>query len=231
MSEQTAKELIEQSGCRVLKGSYPDFIVYNEDRHIYCFVQVKTGNNKLTANQSETFDLFNRLDLPIRVLRVDVPEDFENLLQELGVMKSKKSKSHLKPMERTTFDALAECDTLKQAAKRLGISEQQLRNRVSFFKQKLTAERAHINECVIQQNRSPLLRELFFPKKPFDLDALAQSFSFSGANLGVTCKALGLGVSSTPWTEERCLEQSKRMMGKQNAGGHHNNGRLGFRKK
>jgi hypothetical protein len=81
-AESRAKEILENAGCNVLKGSYPDFIVSNPQGFV--FVEIKAGRDELSDNQKATFDVLQHLNIPVRVVHVESPTDFSELQKELA---------------------------------------------------------------------------------------------------------------------------------------------------
>lgn len=84
-------------------------------------------------------------------------------------MKSKSPRKSLSKLERIRFDAVAESRTVKDAAQKLGIEPGTLYNWFSDEKTRLQRERAHINACLGQARRSPLLRKELSIRKTIEL--------------------------------------------------------------
>jgi hypothetical protein len=81
-AESRAKEILENAGCQVVKGSYPDFIVLNPQTQGFVLVEIKAGRDELSDNQKATFDVLQHLNIPVRVVHVESTTDFSELLQK-----------------------------------------------------------------------------------------------------------------------------------------------------
>lgn len=81
-------------------------------------------------------------------------------------MENKGRDKYLSTTERTRFDALAESDTVKQAAGKLGITESSMNNWTAKKRKQIMRERGHVNACLAQQQRSSLLKKILSVKKP-----------------------------------------------------------------
>ena len=84
-AEKHAKEILENAGCQVLKGSYPDFIVSNPQNAGFCLVEIKAGKDELSDNQKATFDILQHLNIPVRVVRIESTTEFSELQKEIGL--------------------------------------------------------------------------------------------------------------------------------------------------
>ncbi len=83
LNESKAKELLEkETGWRIFKPSYPDFLVCTEQRE-YCLVEIKRSwNDHPSSAQTETFRLLELLNIPACVMRLDdeIEETRKNIL-------------------------------------------------------------------------------------------------------------------------------------------------------
>jgi Holliday junction resolvase-like predicted endonuclease len=70
-TEQKVKDILEQQGWHVIKPSYPDLLIWN-DQKIYCLVEVKRAyNDWLSSSQHESFRALKNLDIPVAVIYLD----------------------------------------------------------------------------------------------------------------------------------------------------------------
>jgi len=83
-AESRAKIMLENAGCQVLKGSYPDFIVSNPQTQGFALVEIKAGRDDLSDNQKATFDILQHLNIPVRVVHIESTTDFIEVQKEMG---------------------------------------------------------------------------------------------------------------------------------------------------
>lgn len=71
-SEQQVKEHLEHEGFNVLKGSYPDFIAYNEFTKEFKLVEAKkkVGQN-LSKSQKQTMKTLQELGLKCQIIHAE----------------------------------------------------------------------------------------------------------------------------------------------------------------
>ena len=81
-------------------------------------------------------------------------------------MKQPETAKFLSRTERLRFDAMAESATLRDAASRLGVEPGTLYNWSSSLRARLLKERGHINACLSQRKRSPLLKKVLSVRVP-----------------------------------------------------------------
>ena len=81
-------------------------------------------------------------------------------------MSDKKISKYLSKKERERFDALAKYTTVKQAASDLGVTESTMHNWTSKLRKRLLKERGHLNACLAQRKRSPLLDKVLRVRRP-----------------------------------------------------------------
>jgi hypothetical protein len=84
-AEIHAKTILENAGCHVVKGSYPDFIVSNPQTRGFVLVEIKAGGDELSGNQKATFAMLQHLNIPVRVVHVESTTDFSELQKELNL--------------------------------------------------------------------------------------------------------------------------------------------------
>jgi len=74
-SEIKVKLLLESHGWKVFKPSYPDFLIYKQDKNEWAFVEVKKKFGEKSANQAESFHLMKQLGIPTQVIYLDDPDE------------------------------------------------------------------------------------------------------------------------------------------------------------
>lgn len=185
------KQRLEGQDCKVLIGSWPNLIVYNSSKRLYCFVEVKNGRDKVSENQMCTLNLLQYFDIPVRVLHADSEKDFADLMQEIGLhgeyveqnsyhvnkapyldlRPPPHEKVILSPQEKILFDVLASCKTVDEAAEKLRMTTSRLLWRLRILRQRISRERRHLNACLLQEERSPLIKKLFSKEEPLIMEA------------------------------------------------------------
>jgi hypothetical protein len=88
---------------------------------------------------------------------------------EEEVVNSRRAPEFLSKLERIRFDAIAESRTVRDAAQKLGLNPGTLYNWLSDEKTRLQKERGHINACLGQARRSPLLKKELSIRKAITL--------------------------------------------------------------
>lgn len=80
----------------------------------------------------------------------------------------KEPSKYLSYLERKRFDCMAESMTVKDAAQKLGISVGSLHNWNMKLRKRLVKERGHLNACLAQMQRAPLLQKVMSIKRPLE---------------------------------------------------------------
>lgn len=104
--ELAVKDLLEKAGVQVFKGSYPDFIVYNEKEDKYCLVEVKShSTDPPSENQKQTLKILEKLGIKCHILHADSIKDLLELKSKFGLVE-KTEKLYLSETEVERYDAL-----------------------------------------------------------------------------------------------------------------------------
>lgn len=80
-----------------------------------------------------------------------------------------KAKSFLSGLERERFNMLAGSMTVKDAAQKLGLAPGTLYNWLDKLRDRLVKERGHINACLGQMRRNPLLKKELSIRRPMKI--------------------------------------------------------------
>lgn len=75
---------------------------------------------------------------------------------------------YLTKKERLYFNALADADTIKNAATKLGLAPQTLYNWIYNLKHKYKNRRGWINAVISQKKRNSLIKDILTEKKSFE---------------------------------------------------------------
>lgn len=75
-TETIIREMVEEAGGLALHNGAPDFFCFNNGR--YCFIEVKTANDKLRPEQKAFMSILIQLGMAVFIVRFDkwgVPSD------------------------------------------------------------------------------------------------------------------------------------------------------------
>lgn len=101
-TEQTVKAILERAGLKVIKGSYPDFLVYSEAK-TFCFVEVKSRRSeKPSQNQRATFEILKKLGIKCHVLHAESIKEVLDCEQVLASMQLPSITKVLRDLNRAT---------------------------------------------------------------------------------------------------------------------------------
>lgn len=161
-TEQKVKAFLENAGYDVLKGSYPDFIVYDKAEKQFFFVEVKRNSkDKLSRGQSETLEVLKSLGASCHVVHADRLS--EMLFLDLFNTEEGATTTWLSPYEERILEAIMEEGDVKSAAFELKIQPSTIYSVVSHIRLKLVKSQNTVNTLNSRTKKSHALKRLLIP--------------------------------------------------------------------